>query len=985
MTGIVEAVAVKAIEAAITAAGKKTGQRLWAGINPFAKRNKKKAETLSRLMRSLDFTDRVSLIGVLDDLPDGITLQSVERVLTSLPMKSIVQELISANLVSVSPERLSTVHENFHLVMSQQLPSAEKAGVSRLSDAVLERIEIAINRVLDEFKQVDAGGFDQLQTVAATGLVDATLRATDRHNSLLNHYQSAENIKRLSTWIQDYRHQAGSAHGYITPPDLERKRKISMDSLYVPPSIHPLNPAQDYGELAMEEFSGTIDRTVLLGDPGGGKSTAASHIAYTYSKDEEARLPFIVVLRDYAKDNDIEKSIATYIEERCSTFYQCKPPEGAIEHLLLNGEALIIFDGLDELIDTSKRREVTQRVELFSERYPLSAALVTSRRVGYELAQLDPRVFSTFVLGGFDAENVKLYVQKWFSSVEELEGEELDSACVNFVEESSGVPDLTSTPLMLALMCIIYLGQGYIPKNRPAVYESCALLLFQRWDKDRKIFVELRAANEVDSAIKHLAYWMLTDQAGAEAVTESELVTETTEFLNSAFEDPRERKLAAEEFVEFCRNRAWVLTAAGTTEDGEGLFKFTHRTFMEYFAAFELTRITDGPSEVAKVLLPHIAKQEWDVVGQLAVQISNKHSKNGAARIFEAFLSDKRKRSDVSRDSINGFMWRCLSFMPVGSKLVRRLVDASLESSYNSQLADRSKVGSHTASIFRVVGVLPDVRSIVADALMEGILRQAVEGDEGRKAFSRLFLASWQIVSDRVGAHGTPSAEWWMNWYEDRFLEHRALLLQEGPWEKDIWRIALLHGHIEMDEFLEKSKTWPGRLFDPLFESQSTPFYGSSYLDWTSAVLGSERWTKDPENKPWRLEQLRQLGKSVVPVADTPWLDASSVKDAWVHMWVWGLGTEQFVDDEDVNWALWALLCAMLEIKQHLKAGGHGASERRDDFTDELMHYRSSAVSPPSDFFEGGMFSRFAGDRQAFRDAWARGSVSVLETSSREG
>ncbi len=32
-------------------------------------------------------------------------------------------------------------------------------------------------------------------------------------------------------------------------------------------------------------------------------------------------------------------------------------------------------------------------------------------------------------------------------------------------------------------MCDIYRGEGYIPKNRPEVYEKCSELLLKKWDK----------------------------------------------------------------------------------------------------------------------------------------------------------------------------------------------------------------------------------------------------------------------------------------------------------------------------------------------------------------------------------------------------------------------------------------------------------------------------------------------------------------------
>ena len=66
-----------------------------------------------------------------------------------------------------------------------------------------------------------------------------------------------------------------------------------------------------------------------------------------------------------------------------------------------DGRGVVIFDGLDELLDTSRRADVTARVERFCAEYPLAAVLVTSRQIGYDEARLDDRQFTTYRLGGF--------------------------------------------------------------------------------------------------------------------------------------------------------------------------------------------------------------------------------------------------------------------------------------------------------------------------------------------------------------------------------------------------------------------------------------------------------------------------------------------------------------------------------------------------------------------------------------------------------
>ena len=104
---------------------------------------------------------------------------------------------------------------------------------------------------------------------------------------------------------------------------------------------------------------------------------------------------------------------------------------------------------------------------------------------------------------------------------------------------------------------------------------------------------------------------------------------------------------AAQEFITFCQNRAWVFSDAGTTADGQRLYAFTHRTFLEYFAAAHLAAIHDTPEQLAAALFPRIARQEWEVVAQLAIQIKSASCDRGEERSYAALLGDGRQRRQV--------------------------------------------------------------------------------------------------------------------------------------------------------------------------------------------------------------------------------------------------------------------------------------------------------------------------------------------------
>ena len=149
---------------------------------------------------------------------------------------------------------------------------------------------------------------------------------------------------------------------------------------------------------------------------------------------------------------------------------------------------------------------MTARVERFCTEYPLAPVMVTSRATGCRQAKLDPQTFSTYLLRGFAEARVAEYVRKWFAQDSAARPDDADT----FLVESASLSDVRSNPLMLALLCILYRGDGSIPRNRAEVYEQCAHLLLRKWDSRRKIHLKLRAGHLLEPVLRHLAWWLFT-------------------------------------------------------------------------------------------------------------------------------------------------------------------------------------------------------------------------------------------------------------------------------------------------------------------------------------------------------------------------------------------------------------------------------------------------------------------------------------------
>jgi hypothetical protein len=172
------------------------------------------------------------------------------------------------------------------------------------------------------------------------------------------------------------------------------------------------------------------------------------------------------------------------------------------------------------------------------------------------------------------------------------------------------------------------------------------------------------------------------------AITEPDLLRQTSAFLyDQGFEVGDDAFEAAQEFIAFCRNRAWVLSDAGTTADGQRLYAFTHRTFLEYFAAAHLAAVCDSPEDLARELAPRIARQEWEVVAELAVQIKSNNSDRGAQRIYVVLLGEDGQ-SIADRSNILRFLARCVRFIEPSPRTARDLTRAALDHLFDGDISD---------------------------------------------------------------------------------------------------------------------------------------------------------------------------------------------------------------------------------------------------------------------------------------------------------
>jgi NACHT domain len=718
--------------------------------------------------------------------PVEFTAEQLEDLLRSDGVHAVLHELLAARLTDAPEQDIAKLRASFVRIGTRKSPS----WPAHYSEQLFDAFDLLLAGVAGRLEGARPNDFKLIRTEARSARITAILGAIERHTQAL---AGEVDIAAEQAFLDGYRRHLVEMYGVIEPPDFNHRRRVPVADLYVSPGIVEINdvvPVRIDNPSALIDiwrFFERVDRAVLLGDPGCGKTTASRVLLHHCAGDPKRRTPFLVTLREFAADDPPARSVLAYLDRELEIRLQHPAPPGLVGRLLLDGAAFVIFDGLDELLDPARRADVSSIIERFCSEYPLTTVLVTSRVVGYDQARLNDRQFTRYRIHGFDDQQVNTYVSKWFAQEDGLTQQESESWAATFVEESETVQDLRSNPLLLALMCILYRGEGSIPRNRCDVYERCADLLFRRWDSHRRIHVHLKVAQGSDVVVRrilqHLAYWLLTRDSAETAVTEKQLVAETAHYLAGRSDSVQDDEATegAEEFVEFCRGRAWVFTDVGTTARGENLYTFTHRTFLEFFAARYLSLAYDTPEQLARELAPRVARNEWPVVAALAVQIKDQCIDRGAERLLLTLLGERRKRASASRLRILSLIAECLPWAALPVDAVERLTLEIIERTLAFQSEERGLNSTAIGLLFTGCWSVRDtVRRMVVAKVGEMVSspRELDHADGIRLAVS-VRLGNWALT-DAPNHRGRQSAElneYWRDVEFELIKENKAIAI----------------------------------------------------------------------------------------------------------------------------------------------------------------------------------------------------------------
>ncbi len=338
----------------------------------------------------------------------------------------------------------------------------------------------------------------------------------------------------------------------------------------------------------------TYKYIVILGDPGSGKSTLLQYLALNWANSPldnviSLPIPLLIELRAYMRRRE-DKDCHNFLE----FFHKCS---GAISHLnqqqlhqqLLAGKALVMFDGLDEVFDPGKREDVITDIHRFTNEYPNVQVIVTSRVIGYKAQRLRDAEFRHFILQDLDAEQIQDFIYRWHELTFNDEADKLRKRerLQRGIEASKSIAELAGNPLLLTMMAILNRNQE-LPRDRAELYNQASRVLLHQWDVERALIEDKRLDpktidyKDKQAMLRQVACYMQTSEKGlaGNLISAGDLEGILTDYLKTIeFDKPRE---AARVMINQLRTRNFMLCFLGAY-----YYAFVHRTFLEYFCAWE--------------------------------------------------------------------------------------------------------------------------------------------------------------------------------------------------------------------------------------------------------------------------------------------------------------------------------------------------------------------------------------------------------------
>ncbi len=428
----------------------------------------------------------------------------------------------------------------------------------------------------------------------------------DRRIALWNIF-IPQNIKQCQEYLPSFHElpkeyqlklKESSQSKEYTQTELEKLQQIYANQISQPILAVIREQSSDSAISSVKRENKRNEYYVILGDPGSGKSTLLKYLAIRWAGLSTKELtikpiPLLIELRDY---------VQSWNRNECNNFLTfIHKSSGWIGHLnqydlhqtLTRGNALVMFDGLDEVFEIQQRKTIIKQIHDLTQDYPHIQVIVTSRIVGYEQSALRNASFTHYMIQDLDKNQIEEFSEKWHSLTSDnaQEKQRNQERLKRAIENSIAIKELAGNPLLLTMMAVLNRSQE-LPRDRAELYHQSSRVLLYQWDIGRALIEDSRIDpktfdyKDKQAMCRQVAYFMQSNKTGlaGNIISEEDLEKKLINYLKTMdILNPRD---IAKVMIHQLRHRNFILCSLGAIGK-DGYYGFVHRTFLEYFCAWE--------------------------------------------------------------------------------------------------------------------------------------------------------------------------------------------------------------------------------------------------------------------------------------------------------------------------------------------------------------------------------------------------------------
>ena len=265
--------------------------------------------------------------------------------------------------------------------------------------------------------------------------------------------------------------------------DFEDEQKKFVEAISEPEGVDKVYTVVNNAKIKYEDIPGMLKKSklvVISGAPGVGKSTLAKKLCKDISNKMNEHgydLVLLVELRDLIAFKDIEEDFELHhlLQFFCSTKFEAA---NLAKEMQANGGGgvLLILDGYDELLHELCNSSFFLNLLTHSPRsvLPECDVVLTSRSIAtsqiYQHFETPGRTgsFINVEVLGFKTAQINRYAKQYFGE----EGKpELANSFTARITMLPQIKSLCSIPIVLSIICRVYLKDEQLPSTLSSVYE----------------------------------------------------------------------------------------------------------------------------------------------------------------------------------------------------------------------------------------------------------------------------------------------------------------------------------------------------------------------------------------------------------------------------------------------------------------------------------------------------------------------------------